>query len=232
MPVVSLSQESRYLALFDLDYTVFDTNSSHVLATRAHKVGFLSTRDMIKGIWLVLRQKMGLGDVKKIIQVAYRWMEGVPVEDFRRFGREIVEDTLLGFIRPEIREVLKQHKEKGADVVILSAALEMICEPIARHLEMDDIICSRLEIKDGKYTGSALGPPCIGEEKLNRVKEYCSEHGFGLEDAYYYGDSILDLPALEAVGHPVCINPDKKLAVEAEKRGWPIHRWNGEKSQE
>jgi HAD superfamily hydrolase (TIGR01490 family) len=224
-----MSKKSRYLALFDLDHTVFDTNSSHVLAIRAHKVGFLSTRDMIKGIWLVLRQKMGLGDVRKIIEVAYRWMEGVPVEEFRRFGREIVEDTLLGFIRPEIREVLKQHKEKGADVVILSAALEMICEPIARHLEMDDIICSKLEIIDGKYTGRALGPPCIGEEKLNRVREYCREHGFSLEDAYYYADSILDLPALEAVGQPVCINPDKKLAEEAEKRGWPIHRWNGEK---
>lgn len=224
--MLSLNEPKRYLALFDLDHTVFDTNSSHVLALRAHKIGFLSTWALIKGIWMVLRHKMGFGDARKFIEVGYRWMEGVSREDFRRFASEIAEDTLLGFIRPEIREVLKQHRKSGAQIVILSAALEMICEPIAEHLEMDDIICSRLEVIDGKYTGRPLGPPCIGEEKLNRVHEYCREHGYNIEESYYYGDSILDLPALEAVGHPVCINPDKKLAVEAKKRGWTIHSWN------
>ena len=222
-----MKKESPYIALFDLDYTIFDTNSSHVLARRAHKDGFLSTLDLIKGIWMVLRHKMGLGDATRFIEAGYRWMEGVSREDFRRFAEEIVEDTLLGFIRPEIRKVLKQHKEKGADIVILSAALEVICEPIARHLEMDNIICSRLEIIDGRYTGHPLGPPCIGIEKLNRVRLYCRENGQSLQDAYYYADSILDLPALEAVGHPICINPDKKLAAEARKRSWTIHSWNG-----
>ncbi|MBU4254956.1 MAG: HAD-IB family hydrolase [Acidobacteria bacterium] len=222
-----MKEQSRYIALFDLDHTMFDTNSSHLLVTRAHKIGFLTTRDLIKGIWMVLRHKMGLGDTKGIIEQAYRWLEGVSEEEFRRFGNEIVEDTLIGFVHPEIREILKQHKERGADIVILSAALEVICEPIARHLEMDHVICSRLEIIDGTYTGQALGPPCIGEEKLIRVQEYCREHGYTLKDAYYYADSILDLPALEAVGHPICINPDKKLAAEAKQRNWTIHSWDG-----
>jgi HAD superfamily hydrolase (TIGR01490 family) len=222
-----LKVENRHLALFDLDYTVFDTNSSHVLVTKARKVGFLTKRDMIKGIWLLLRHKLGLGDARKLIETAYQWLEGVSEEDFRRFGLELARESLLGFIRPEIRRVLKKHKAQGADVVILSAALRVICEPIAEHLEMDHIICSRLEIKDGRYTGRALGPPCIGEEKLNRVREYCRENGYRLEDAYYYADSILDLPVLEAVGFPICIDPDKKLAAEAKRRGWTIHSWNG-----
>jgi HAD superfamily hydrolase (TIGR01490 family) len=222
-----MKKQNSYIALFDLDHTIYDHNSSHVLATRAHKLGFLTTRDLLKGIWMVLRHKMGWGDTRQFIETAYRWLEGVLVEDFRRFGKEIVEDTLIGFVHPEIRSILKQHKEKGADIVILSAALEVICEPIARHLGMDHIICSRLEIMAGKYTGKALGPPCIGEEKLIRVQEYCREHGYTLKDAYYYADSILDLPALEAVGHPICINPDKKLAIEAKQRNWTVHSWNG-----
>jgi HAD superfamily hydrolase (TIGR01490 family) len=221
-----LKKQSSYIALFDLDYTIFDANSSHVLATRAHKAGFLSTWNLIKGIGLVLRHKLGLGDAERLIEEAYRWLEGVSRDDFRRFAKEIAEDTLFRFIRPEIREVLKKHKEQGADIVILSAALEVICEPIARHLEMDHIICSKLEIVDGKYTGRPLGSPCIGEEKLNRVHLYCRENGHNLKDAYYYADSILDLPALEAVGHPICINPDKKLAAEARKRSWTIRSWN------
>jgi len=222
-----LKKQNNYVALFDLDHTIYDSDSSHVLVRRAHKLGFLKTRDLLKGIGMVLRHKMGWGDTRRFIETAYRWLEGVPVEDFRRFGNEIVEDTLMGFVHPEIRTILTQHQEEGADIVILSAALEVICESIARHLGMDHIICSRLEVRDGKYTGRGLGPPCIGEEKLIRVQAYCREHGHRLEDAYYYADSILDLPALEAVGHPVCINPDKKLAAEAKERGWTVRTWEG-----
>ena len=37
-----------------------------------------------------------------------------------------------------------------------------------------------------------------------------------------YSDSATDLPMLEAVGHPVAVNPDRALAREARERGWEI----------
>jgi len=43
-----------------------------------------------------------------------------------------------------------------------------------------------------------------------------------LERSYAYSDSIADLPMLEAVGHPVAVNPDKELRKQAEEREWDI----------
>jgi phosphoserine phosphatase len=45
---------------------------------------------------------------------------------------------------------------------------------------------------------------------------------YSLSEAYYYGDSISDLSALEVVGHPVCVQPDRKLSRIAHKNGWRI----------
>ena len=40
--------------------------------------------------------------------------------------------------------------------------------------------------------------------------------------SYAYSDSASDLPMLEAVGHPVAVNPDGALARVAHDHGWPI----------
>src|SRR5205823_5714907 len=37
-----------------------------------------------------------------------------------------------------------------------------------------------------------------------------------------YSDSHTDLPFLEAVGHPVAVNPDRALRRVAASRGWPV----------
>ncbi|MDB5945387.1 MAG: Phosphoserine phosphatase, partial [Ramlibacter sp.] len=37
-----------------------------------------------------------------------------------------------------------------------------------------------------------------------------------------YSDSINDLPLLEAVTHPVAVDPDPRLAAIAQERHWPV----------
>jgi hypothetical protein len=40
-----------------------------------------------------------------------------------------------------------------------------------------------------------------------------------LAASYAYADSIYDLPLLEAVGHPVAVSPEERLASIARQRG-------------
>jgi phosphoserine phosphatase len=44
-------------------------------------------------------------------------------------------------------------------------------------------------------------------------------------NAFYYADSIADLPVFESVGFPVCVTPEKKLEKIALKRRWKINIW-------
>jgi len=105
------------------------------------------------------------------------------------------------------------------------SALTSVCQEMANNLNIDDIICSELEVYNGKMTGRPVGHLCFGEEKAVRLKEYCEKHNSSRSEAWYYGDSISDLPALNAVGNAVCINPDKKLKKTALKRDWKILYW-------
>jgi len=54
------------------------------------------------------------------------------------------------------------------------------------------------------------------------VRSLAERRGIDLGGSYAYTDSIADLPMLEAVGHPVAVNPDKELRKQAEERGWDI----------
>ncbi len=54
------------------------------------------------------------------------------------------------------------------------------------------------------------------------MAEFCRRRGLTLAEAAYYGDSVNDVPILEAVGHPVAVNPSPLLRRAAEERGWPI----------
>jgi len=96
---------------------------------------------------------------------------------------------------------------------------------MARSLNLDDVICSELEVKNGYLTGLPVGHLCFGEEKAVRLKKYCEKNSFSLTDAWYYGDSVSDLPPLNAVGNPVCVNPDNQLRKTALKRRWKILKW-------
>jgi phosphoserine phosphatase len=54
---------------------------------------------------------------------------------------------------------------------------------------------------------------------------YAEAEGLSLAESVAYADSSSDLPMLEAVGHPVAVNPEAKLATIARKRGWHVENW-------
>ena len=58
------------------------------------------------------------------------------------------------------------------------------------------------------------------------LASYARKRGVDLNRSYAYADSISDLPMLEAVGNPVAINPDRRLAAAAMSRSWQIRRWS------
>jgi phosphoserine phosphatase len=68
-------------------------------------------------------------------------------------------------------------------------------------------------------------PIANGKNKYLQAIQYCEENNFTFTDAYFYSDSISDLPLLQVVGHPVCVCPDSSLRQIANKSGWTICDW-------
>ena len=57
------------------------------------------------------------------------------------------------------------------------------------------------------------------------MADYAHAEGLELSESVAYADSSSDLPMLEAVGFPVAVNPEVRLATIARKRGWLVEQW-------
>lgn len=217
---------STYIAFFDLDRTITRAISGKELVKAAYRKGFLSDKNLAYAIILSFAIRLKLRDPQKIIDEMVKWVEGIPEKTFDELCQEVFLKTLLPSVYSEVIGELRSHKDKKAKVVILSSSLTPVCRRIASNLNMDDIVCSDLEVKNGYLTGSPQGRLCFGKEKAVRLTEYCEKYNSPLSDAWYYGDSFSDLPALMVVGNPICVNPDNRLKKTARKRGWPILLWH------
>ena len=56
--------------------------------------------------------------------------------------------------------------------------------------------------------------------------DYAADHGLSLAESVAYADSASDLAMLEAVGFPVAVNPEARLAAIARRRGWHVEHWD------
>ena len=220
-----MDMKNGYAAFFDLDGTLLSVNSGEVLVHMAYKNGHMKKKDLLQAFYLAFLYKFQLRETSKIIRRMPKWLSGLSENEIITFTNTIFEEILVHAIRPQIKDAIEQHRQQNARLVILSAAFNYICTPVADCLKMDDILCSRLEVVDGQFTGKTIGDLCFDEVKLIRVKAFCEDNGFNLEDAWYYADTVADIPVLNAVGSPVCINPDKKLAKHAVKNKWLVYNW-------
>ena len=142
-------------------------------------------------------------------------------DDLMALNAEVL-PKLLAKIRPEARRLLDLHRRAGRSTYIVSASPVEIVEPLALALGMTAGIGTRGEVEDGAYNGRLVGPFCYGDGKVVAMEEIARWDGLDLGQCYGYSDSASDLPMLQAVGHPVAVNPDALLARHARAYGWPI----------
>jgi HAD superfamily hydrolase (TIGR01490 family) len=216
------SGAKKYVAFFDLDKTILSINSGSALVREAYKRGLMNTSDLLNAIYLSWLYKFHLRDTSRIVSGMGRWLKGVTPDEANALSEHVVNKHLVDAIRPEIYSEIKFHRENNAEIVILSSAIHQICKPLGSHIGADNIICTEMEVLDGVFTGSAENNFCFEDEKRIRLIQYCEMKNYDLHEAFYYGDSISDLSALEVVGHPVCVQPDRKLLRISHKNGWRI----------
>jgi phosphoserine phosphatase len=119
---------------------------------------------------------------------------------------------------------VREHRALGHRTILITGALDFVVEPL-RPL-FDEIIAANLSVQDGRLTGELETGPPTGEARALAMKAYADAEGLRLEESVAYADSASDLPMLEAVGHPVAVNPEAKLAAIARRRGWHVEQWS------
>jgi HAD superfamily hydrolase (TIGR01490 family) len=219
----------RAAAFFDLDRTLIRRSSALALAGSFRVHGVIGRGQLAKAAaWQLLFAARGAGaeTVRKAAEDGLMVLKGFAVDDLRALVADAMEPVLKPLVYQEPLDLLARHRERGDAVYIVSATLQEIVDELARELGFDGAIGSTCEVVAGVYTGRSVRA-AHGEGKAAAVRELADREGLDLAASTAYSDSHTDLPFLEVVGHPVAVNPDRRLLEIAAERGWPILRFDG-----
>jgi HAD superfamily hydrolase (TIGR01490 family) len=216
----------RHIAAFDLENTLIASNvveSYAWLATRElpddERASF-TLRMLRAAPGLLALDRRDRGD---FLRHFYRRYDGAPASRVKADAWEMFSDLLLNRSFPAGFRRVRKHRAMGHRTLLITGALDFVIEPL-RPL-FDDVVCARLEERDGFLTGELVDAPPTGEARASAMAAYADLHGLSLAESVAYADSTSDLPMLEAVGFPVSVNAEPKLAAIARKRGWHVEHW-------
>jgi HAD superfamily hydrolase (TIGR01490 family) len=210
-------------AFFDLDKTIIAKSSVLAFGRPFYREGLLSRGAIVKSAYAqVVFMLVGADEEKmeKLREAMLGLTRGWDQAHVAQIVRETLDEVVSPIIFAEALELFALHHEAGRQVVIVSSAPAEVVEPLAEYLGADRAIATRAQIDDeGRYTGQ-LAFYAYGPHKADAIRELASLEEIDLDASYAYSDSATDLPMLEAVGHPVAVNPDRELARIARERGW------------
>jgi HAD superfamily hydrolase (TIGR01490 family) len=194
------------------------------LAGTFRRRGLISRLDLVKSaLWQVLFVLRGASAerVRSAAEEGMTILNGFSVAEMQHLVGDAMENVLRPLVYEEPLRLVERHRARGERVYIVSATLQEIVQHIADDLGFDGAIGSTCEIVDGVYTGRTLRA-AHGVGKADALRALAAAEGFDLAESTAYSDSYSDVPFLEAVGHPVAANPDRKLRRIADERGWPV----------
>ncbi|MDO4243830.1 MAG: HAD-IB family hydrolase [Actinomyces sp.] len=215
----------RTAAYFDLDKTILATSTTLALGTPMRRSGIISTASLARGVVAQLPYLLvgaDEGHTARLMTRLARMSAGVERSRFQEVVREALATAIAPAVYAEALDLIEAHRRAGHDIVVVSASGAEMVEPIAELVGADRAVATRMEVdEEGRFTGR-IAHCLLHGAKVDALAADAAAHGISLERSWAYSDSISDRPMLEAVGHPVAVNPDRELRRLAMDAGWPV----------
>jgi putative phosphoserine phosphatase/1-acylglycerol-3-phosphate O-acyltransferase len=216
-------------ALFvDLDRTFLRKASGPILNRALQDEGLLPTgrsvpaQDLLYKVYDAFGETLlFIGFARAAALVARGWSQ----EAVRHAGKRAANE-LSSLIAPFAPGRLSEYKARGFKLVLATTTPSDMIEDFARQHGFDEVVATRYEVRDGRYTGRIEGDFVWGPGKLRAVERWAAKKGVELSCSAAFSDSFFDQPLLCKVGEPRVVNPDPRLLAVALVRGWPVENWD------
>ncbi len=211
------------LAIFDLDNTILNGDSDYSMINYLIDINLLDKAAKLKNDEFIRDYQNGKLDFNQYTNFALKPYIGMTRKEVHEIILPFVEKIIEPMINIFALKLLHEHYEKGHKILLASATNELIVKPIAKRLEIKNVIATKVEFKNNKCTGEFIPPSALGEGKLELVQSWINDNKYkNFKGATFYSDSINDLPLMEAVEFPKAVNPDTKLEKISIERGWQV----------
>ena len=224
----------KTFAIFDLDYTLTKRGTWGRFVWKSVKSRpYLWGPLLVSTIVFQIQYKLGKlprGAVKKTMM---KWsLQRYNRSELESMAEMFAESEVKTGLRPGAIAALKYHEEQGHQIVLASAAVDLVVEPIAQKLGIADFVATELSwCGENQLMSEFASPNCYGTAKLDRVKTLLSK--MVTNEPYrvvFYSDSKADLPVLEFADVGIVVDPSAKFKAYAESNKLPVQHWSENES--
>lgn len=215
---------TRRAAFFDMDRTVLRIDTAMSWMRFLRRRGEVTTFGMARAVYWSMLYKVALLDMESLAARLVADLEGQLESEMLAKAHIWHQSDVSGQVAPKARRAIDEHRAAGDLIVMLTGSTQYAAEVVSRNLDIEHTLCSRLEVRDGLFTGK-LEAVCFGTHKVTQAEDFARRYGIDLDRSVFYSDSYNDLPMLQRVGTAVAINPDGRLYRHARRAGWRIDWW-------
>ena len=211
------------LVIFDLDNTILNGDSDYAMINYLVHTQALDERAGKQNQIFIEDYQRGELDFDAYTTFALSAYIGMTRTEINEYMRPFVTKVIEPMINTLALKIIHDHGDSGDTILLASATNELIVQPIAKRLDIQNVIGTQVKFINDKCTGEYIPPSALGEGKLQLVQQWMQKNNFDdFSGATFYSDSINDLPLLEAVDFPKAVNPDAMLEKISLERGWEI----------
>lgn len=111
------------------------------------------------------------------------------------------------------RSRIEWHKKQGHKIFFISGAPDFLVEKMADKYQVTEYKATEYVVdENNNFTGEIIRM-WDSENKQRAINGFVDRYDVDLGSSYSYGDTTGDLSMLKMVGHPVAINPIKRLLM-------------------
>lgn len=216
------SSPPRGAAFFDLDRTLLAGASGEIFAEVMRAAGLSSKpfpgEKFLFGLFNTIGETLpSMALARQAVSLARGRSQATVIA-----AAEQAAQRLVDMVVPFADAAFASHRAAGRPVVLATTTPYDLVRPFADLLGLDDVVATRYRVSpDGTYDGTLDGPFVWSAGKLEAITTWASAHDIDLAESYAYSDSVYDTPMLDAVGHPIVVNPDPRMVLMAAARRWP-----------
>lgn len=214
----------RKFAVFDIDGTLIRWQLYHAIADGLAKRGYIESSAFqdIKDARMEWKRRAHPEAFKtyeeQLVHLYNQMLRELKVKHLEEVINSVF-DEYKDQVYVYTRDLIKQLKNDRYLLFAISGSQTEIVEKIARYYGFDDWVGSNFVQVDGQFTGELVA--ALGKKEIV-LKEIVKKHRAVMDGSIGVGDSAGDIKMLEAVEQPVAFNPEQKLFVYAQERGWKI----------
>ena len=211
------------LVIFDLDNTILNGDSDYAMINYLVHTQALDESAGKQNQIFIEDYQRGELDFDAYTTFALSAYIGMTRTEINEYMLPFVAKVIEPMINTLALKIIHDHGDRGDTILLASATNELIVQPIAKRLDIQNVIGTQVKFINDKCTGEYIPPSALGEGKLQLVQQWMKKNNFDdFSDTTFYSDSINDLPLLEAVDFPKAVNPDAMLEKISLERGWEI----------